>query len=187
MHLTQIKSKAGFTLVELIIVLAIISIMAAIAIPNYIRQQPFRQLNTTGRDIYANMQLAKAEAVRRNSNVAMEFIPGPAPAPRFTSYRVFLDNGNGGGVAGDSIRQANEQILVQPVTLPLGIMGTHTFAVNAVGFSSRGLATGLGTVTLNIDVDANGVADVIGGQTPFRAITVSPAGAVRFDDRTGRR
>lgn len=37
--LTNLKKKKGFTLIELIIVIAIIAIIAAFAIPNFIRVQ----------------------------------------------------------------------------------------------------------------------------------------------------
>jgi len=168
------------------VAIAIIGITAAVAIPNYFRQQPFRQLNTTGRDIYANLQMAKLEAVRRNANVVMEFLPGSP----FTSYHMFVDNGAGvGGVAGDGIWNGTEPRLIWPaVTLPQGVMGTHTFGVsNIIAFSSRGLPGGVGTVTLSIDADGNGVPDLIGGQAPFRTITVTTAGAIRMGDNTGIR
>ena len=62
---------AGFTLIELMIVIVILAIMLFIALPNFAIWMQNTQIRTAGEAVLNGMQLARAEAIRRNVNVEM--------------------------------------------------------------------------------------------------------------------
>lgn len=63
--------SAGFTLIELMIVIVILAIMLFIALPNFAVWMQNSQIRTAGEAVLNGMQLARAEAIRRNVNVEM--------------------------------------------------------------------------------------------------------------------
>lgn len=67
------KCQKGFTLVETVIVVAIIGILTAIAIPNFILWLPDMRLKAAARDLHSNMQKARMQAVKTNLNSAIVF------------------------------------------------------------------------------------------------------------------
>lgn len=68
----KIKNK-GFTLIESMIVIAIIAILSAIAIPAYLKWLPNKRLKSAAQDIYSNLQLAKILAVKNNTPKSVIF------------------------------------------------------------------------------------------------------------------
>lgn len=64
---------AGFTTVELIVTIAIISIVAGIAIPTFRVWLPNYRLRSAAQDIFSNLQLTKIEAIRQNQNNTINF------------------------------------------------------------------------------------------------------------------
>ena len=82
----------GFTLMEMITVIAVIAILCALAIPAYISWLPRYRLNSAADELLSVLQQAKLRAIKENAHVVVDFDPDDNGNPdgRFT---VFVDNG----------------------------------------------------------------------------------------------
>ncbi|MGE5838512.1 MAG: GspH/FimT family pseudopilin [Deltaproteobacteria bacterium] len=64
---------AGFTKVELLVVMSILSIFLGFALPGYANWLPSYRLQGAARDLYLNLQLAKSAAIRDRGEWAVRF------------------------------------------------------------------------------------------------------------------
>ncbi|MCF8067552.1 MAG: GspH/FimT family pseudopilin [Desulfobacterales bacterium] len=70
------KNKSGFTLLELMIVIAIIGILSAIAVPNYLSARPKHRAQGAARQVFTKLYLAKMKAASENTTYTITFNTG---------------------------------------------------------------------------------------------------------------
>lgn len=180
--LTIRQRRNGFTLAELMIVIAIVGIMSGIAINMGLRYYPDYQARGAARNLVANLQQARLEAIRSNAIVVIELTPGVfTDSGRVGAYRAFVDDGAGGGVSGNNIRDGAERILftvpmpdrvsltglafVTPAADPLAAAGTMLTRYNGRGILST--VADAGTITL-------------GSSTMTYTVALSTAGYIKL-------
>ena len=137
------KNTKGFTLIEIVIVAAIIGILSAIAIPAISNWLPNYRLKSAARDLYSNMQKIKLEAAKRNVAVGITFTTVTYPTTG-GGYTAFIDDGSGtGATAGDASQDGTEATLFT-VSVPSGCsLITASFSSSLqTGYNSRGLPLG---------------------------------------------
>lgn len=68
------NKQSGFTLIELIIIIAIMSILAGIAIPNFLSYMPKHRLNGAARQVMGDLMAARMKAVKENNRFRVFFL-----------------------------------------------------------------------------------------------------------------
>ena len=69
----RFKSMRGFTLLELMMVMAITAILLAIAMPNLSKWKEEHEINGQAQKVYFDMKLARATSIQSNNNVLVTF------------------------------------------------------------------------------------------------------------------
>lgn len=126
LNLNRIDGQSGVTLVELVIALAILAIIATLALPSFQTMIENQRLRTAAESMLNGLQLARAEAIRRNARVRFVMdAAGPG-------WKVELEDGTS-----IQVRPAGEAGADVAVVLT----GDETVTYNAFGRRVTGAGT----------------------------------------------
>ena len=90
------QHTSGFSLIELLVVIVMIAVLAAIAIPAFSKWLPNYRLKQAARELYSNLQRTKLAAIKGNSEWRVYFDNSVSPG------RYFLCSGPGANNAWDT-------------------------------------------------------------------------------------
>lgn len=198
------SNRKGFTLVEMVVVAAIVSVMIGLIVPVYLKLKPTMRVNGAARQIMTDLMWARMKAVASNNNFVVVF---GAAGPDLTNdtYYIYDDSDNDFGSVGAETGELVKTVdiadgytetgygFVAPVSKPTG--GTLNSGDDPVTFSSSadagnvrwfhfapaGSANKSGGIYVIPDRDENGSR-----LDRMRAITVlRSTGRVRIYNYTG--
>ena len=140
---TPSAKQSGFSLVELLVVMALIAIVASISIPGIIQMVPKFNMKGITRDVAAKLMVARLKAIHQNKDYSVLFTSAAVDA-----YRVEVNDGG---------TWVNENDAGYEATGDVTVVASGGTCASRVEFAPNGTSSGCTTITLTATTGETGV------------------------------
>jgi type IV fimbrial biogenesis protein FimT len=159
-HTSSRHIAKGFTLIELMVTIALVAILASLAVPNFAPVIASTRLSTATNELYASLAQAKSEAIRTGNRVticpsATGTSCATATTPTWSNgWITFIDATRTTALpvvdAGESILQVG-----QPISSDIVITGSTPYASYSSDGTTRLINGGLYAATIRVCSTSN--------------------------------
>lgn len=164
--LSPIRSdERGFTLVEIAIVGAILSIAAAVSVPNFLQMYAKHELYQSTTSLYNRLILARSSAISRNTM----FTTTPSSVPMGLDMVIVTDATTGLETGRETLPDKIRFITAPPPSTP-----PPTLPIPALSFTPRGLSRNPNPLGQTIQLQSTRDPNLI------YSISVMPSGKVTW-------
>jgi len=190
----QFARSLGFTLIELMVTLAVFAILMSLAVPSFVRMVAADRMSTQTNELVMGLNTAKSEAIRRGQSVTLRSKDNVGLINFNKGWLTFTDGDSDGAAASpatdidgtivrDTAALAGTTTVVRATrsgTSPSFTYPAATSALNGrqfITFNARGGTTAGGSAFFRICDSAN-------PSIPGRIVQVSMVGRVSLDSTT---
>lgn len=171
----KFSKNQGITLLEILLVINIIAILASLSIPSFFNNIADYRLKSAVRELVSDIQKSRAEAIKYNSNVIIDFNPGNyTNSGEVGSYKIFVDDGRGNGIKNNFIHESDETFIANNKNMPkdVSLYDAKFSTVTYTGFKPSGLLIGnrFGSIKLR------------NNKSKYYKISINRAGSINTDE-----